>query len=593
MAGTLCLANLLQELKLAQDAGFVDTELDLKRIFESPVARMSRSIREIYWDSLTRRIDRKNLGQILQDEKIATTGYRYLYVPYSDKSAYAYFARASKKFPALKVRVERLPAKITPEYVRSLDGKHGLLVLAMKHTSKGVYAGVPFVVPGGRFNEMYGWDSYFIALGLLADGRVDLARSMVDNLVYQINHYGKILNANRTYYLTRSQPPFLTSMALAVYENLPKNNESKALLKKVFTAAIKEYHVVWLAQAHLTETGLSRYHGSGLGPPPEVEPGHFDAIYMPFALERDLTVREFEKLYKTGQINVPELDKFFVHDRAVRESGHDTTYRWDVGGDRGADFVTVDLNSLLYKIEIDIGRTIENEFGGKLKLPDGGIETSSVWYSRARKRKELIHKYLWDEERGLFFDYDLIRKKRHVYVSATSFYPLWACHPEAAETRLATPEQAKKIVANALPLLEMSGGLAASSAYSRGPISTARTARQWDYPNGWPPHQMLAWQGLLNYGFNDKAHRLIYPWLYSITRNAVDYNGTVTEKLDVVKRSHEVFAEYGNVGTKFAYITKEGFGWMNASYQVGLRILPPNLRHQLDRLVPPEWLFDR
>jgi alpha,alpha-trehalase len=593
VAGTFCLANLLQELKLAQDAGFVDTEIDLKKIFESPVARISRSIKEIYWDSLTRRIDKKNLGQMLQDEKVTTTGYRYIYVPHSDTAAYAYFSRASKKFSALKVRVERLPAKITPEYVRSLDGKHGLLVLAMKRTPKGEYAAVPFVVPGGRFNEMYGWDSYFIALGLLADGRVDLARGMVDNLVYQINHYGKILNANRTYYLTRSQPPFLTSMALAVYENLPKNNENKAWLKKVVTAAIKEYHGVWMDQAHLTETGLSRYHGSGLGPPPEVEPGHFDAIYMPFALERDLTVREFEKLYKTGQINVPELDKFFVHDRAVRESGHDTTYRWDVGGDRCADFVTVDLNSLLYKIEIDIGSTIEKGFGGKLKLPNGAIETSSTWYNRAQKRRELIQKYLWDEKRGLFFDYDLVRKKRHVYVSATTFYPLWACHPDAPETRLVTPEQAKKIVANAMPLLEMPGGLAASSAYSRGPISTARTARQWDYPNGWPPHQMLAWQGLLNYGFDLEAHRLIYRWIYSIIRNAVDYNGTVTEKLDVVKRSHEVFAEYGNVGTKFAYITKEGFGWMNASYQVGLRILPPNLRHQLDCLVPPEWLFDR
>lgn len=96
---------------------------------------------------------------------------------------------------------------------------------------------------------------------------------------------------------------------------------------------------------------------------------------------------------------------------------------------------------------------------------------------------------------------------------------------------------------------------------------------------------------LLNYGFDEIAHRLIYSWLYTITRNAVDYNGTVPEKIDVVKRSHEVFAEYGNVGTKFAYITTEGFGWMNASYQVGLNLLPAGLRTDLDRLIPPEWLF--
>jgi alpha,alpha-trehalase len=103
---------------------------------------------------------------------------------------------------------------------------------------------------------------------------------------------------------------------------------------------------------------------------------------------------------------------------------------------------------------------------------------------------------------------------------------------------------------------------------------------------------MLIWRGLLNYGFDEIAHRLIYRWLYTITRNAVDYNGTIPEKLDVVQRSHKVFAEYGNVGTKFAYITKEGFGWMNASYQVGLELLPPDLHTHLEHLVPPEWLFE-
>jgi alpha,alpha-trehalase len=104
---------------------------------------------------------------------------------------------------------------------------------------------------------------------------------------------------------------------------------------------------------------------------------------------------------------------------------------------------------------------------------------------------------------------------------------------------------------------------------------------------------MLAWRGLQNYGFDDIAQRLVYRWLYTITRNAADYNGTIPEKFDVVERSHRVFAEYGNVGTKFAYITREGFGWMNASYQVGLTLLPPELRQKLERLVPPEWIFTR
>ena len=369
VVGTYYLANLLQELKLAEEAGSEIAQIDFGKIFESPVQRISRSIREIYWDGLTRRIDKKNLERLLADEKIATGGFRYLYVPFTDSQGYEYFSDLAEQRPGLQLRVERLPADITPQYIREdLEGKHGLLSLALEKTAEGERVGVPFVVPGGRFNEMYGWDSYFEALGLLEDGRVDLAKGMVDNFVYQIEHYGKILNANRSYYLTRSQPPFLTSMALAVYKHLPENTETKTWLQNVFRTASQEYRTVWMNEDRLTEMGLSRYFGSGIGPPPEVEEGHFDATYIPQADENDMDVRTFEEKYKAGEIRVPELDEFFVHDRCVRESGHDTTYRWDWDGDRCADFVTVDLNSLLYKIEMDIARTIEEEFGGRLEM---------------------------------------------------------------------------------------------------------------------------------------------------------------------------------------------------------------------------------
>ncbi|KAG1061369.1 hypothetical protein G6F42_027698 [Rhizopus arrhizus] len=106
------------------------------------------------------------------------------------------------------------------------------------------FHGVPFVVPGGRFNEMYGWDSYFESLGLLADGKVELAKGMAENFAYEIKHYGKILNANRSYYLSRSQPPFLTDMAIRVYEQLDPalEKENKAWLRDILKSAIKEYH---------------------------------------------------------------------------------------------------------------------------------------------------------------------------------------------------------------------------------------------------------------------------------------------------------------------------------------------------------------
>jgi len=584
VSGTYYLSNLLQELKIAQDAGRESVDLD--RIFENPVKRISRSIREIYWEGLTRRIDGSNLKAILSDEKVSSTGVRYLYVPATDPVAFRYFSAIAHRQSDLNLQVVRLPEKITPDYVeKELPGKHGLLTLKLNPGGNGTYSGSPFVVPGGRFNEMYGWDSYFEALGLIRDGYLQLAKAMVDNFVYQITHYGKILNANRTYYLTRSQPPFLTSMALAVYRELPKDPSSKRWLEGVFRSSIKEYYEVWMNDTHLTDTGLSRYFGTGHGPPPEVEPGHFDPVYSKYSKEYSLDVQTFEQRYKEGTIRSPELDRFFVHDRAARESGHDTTYRWTWDGDRCADFVTVDLNSLLFRFEVDIADTIEKEFGGTLTMPDGSIENSSIWKQRAEKRKRLMSQYLWDEDHGMFFDYDYrVKKSRHVYVSATTFYPLWA--------GLASDTQASKIVARALPDLEMPGGIAATSEKSLLSVGSRPSERQWDYPNGWAPHQMLIWKGLIDYGYGPIAQRLIYRWLYTITRNAADYNGTIPEKIDVVERSHEVFAEYGNVGTQFQYITREGFGWMNASYQVGLHLLTESLQDNLEKLIPPEQIFD-
>lgn len=564
--------------------------LDPAELFENPVRRIARQIRDHYWDGLTRRIDRDHLIDLLDDEK-ARSGTRsalYVYTPHDDDRGYTYLAGLEhdeefqgqlrgRGLPPL--RVERLPSKVTPEYVRSLDGRHGLLSLALQEVAPaGDLVGVPFVVPGGRFNEMYGWDSYFEALGLIQDDRVDLAKAMVDNFAYQIRHYGKILNANRTYYLTRSQPPFLTSMALAVFER----DRDAIWLASLLEAAIIEYETVWTVSPRLVEgIGLSRYSGQGLGVPPEVEPGHFDAVFSRYADGANVEV--FEQQYRQGTITVPELDDFFRHDRCVRESGHDTTYRWDSGGDRCTDFVTVDLNSLLYKVERDLAEAIGNEFGGTLTLSNGDQQTAATWLARARQRAERMNRYLWDADAGLFLDYDTRTGTRHRYHAATAFYPLWA--------GLATEQQARSIVRTALPRLEQPGGLAASAVESRGALSATRPGRQWDYPNGWPPHQMLTWRGLLRYGLDDEAHRLAYRWIYTIASNAARYNGTVPEKFDVVARSHEVFTEYGNVGTDFAYITTEGFGWMNASFQVGLALLPDHLVEQLEELVPPEWVF--
>ena len=583
--GTYHLANLLQELTLAQQAHHDTAQIRTDRIFENPVHHISRQIRHYYWDGLTRRIDAASLPAALPDNKIKQMAY-YLYVPHNDTMAYDYFSNAADSLTGLNLHIVRLPTIITPEYVKSLNSKHGLLPLALRKTDDGRLKGVPFVVPGGRFNEMYGWDSYFEALGLLADGRIDLAKAMVDNFVYEINHYGKILNANRSYYLTRSQPPFLTSMALAVYETLPKTDETRQWLATVLAAAIREYETVWMNDNHLTETGLSRYFGGGIGIPPEVEPGHFDPILKPYARKYDLSVNVFKQRYEQGQIDEPELDRFFMHDRAVRESGHDTTYRWCIdGSDRAADFVTVDLNSLLYKYELDIAYILDTIFDDQIEG-----QSAADWSDRGVKRKQIILKYLWNPDKHLFFDYYLPGKRRSDYISATTFYPLWACHPDRPETMILTPQQVEKFVPAALASLEAPGGILATAQSSLTENGDPEHQRQWDYPNGWAPHQMLTWKGLQNYGYDTHADRLRYKWLYMITVNAANYNGTIPEKFDVINRSHAVFAEYGNVGTEFAYMTKEGFGWMNASYQVGLANLSDKYKKNLEKIIPPKWI---
>ncbi|MCC6396121.1 MAG: trehalase, partial [Bacteroidetes bacterium] len=535
--GVQALSNLLQELALAKEAGQDTVFLAFNRVFEPPADRISRLIRERYWDGLTRTVDSAGLMHTVQDSKIAADqGPFHVFVPASDSFATAYFGSLARGFSAPGISVHPLPSSRPLAFVTDSARAHGILSLALQQRSDGTTTGVPFVVPGGRFNEMYGWDSYFIVLGLLADDRIGLAQGMADNMVYQIRHYGKILNANRTYYLSRSQPPFLTSMGLAVYRRLTPGPAARAWLAQLLAAAIAEYDSVWMGKFRLTETGLSRYFDESAGVPPEVEPGHFDPVFRRFAARYAMAPESLERAYREGSLKIPELDMFFLHDRAMRESGHDTGYRL-LG--RCANLVTVDLNSLLYRIEDDLARTIASEFGGVLALPDGRMTTAAEWRNRAETRKARMDSLLWNEHRGEYLDYDVVARRQVPYGSATGLYPLWAgCASDA---------QAARVVTRLLPLLEEPGGIASSDEQSRGPVTPDHPLRQWDYPFGWAPHPMLAWEGLRRYGFDMLAQRLAYRWLFTITVNAARFAGTVTEKYDVRMRSHQVFAEYGNV----------------------------------------------
>lgn len=572
LEGTYELSILLQELALAKREGKELASIPVSILEEKPSERISRMIKTYYWDDLTRTVDEKGLRIILEDSKTSDTVIRRIYVPSTDTVAQNYFKNLESKFENFKVEV--LPENITPEYVKSINEKPGILSLKLENGK-----GVPFVVPGGRFNEMYGWDSYFEGVGLIIDGREDLAKAMVDNFCYQIKHYSKILNANRSYYLTRSQPPFLSSFIREVFE--ADEVKDTSWLASALKTAIKEYENVWMEKGQrLTANGLNRYFASGIGIPPETEEGHFEEILSEYAAKYNLSTEEFEEKYKNGKIQNEKLDMYFVHDRSLRESGHDTTWRLD---NVCAYLNTVALNSLLYKYETDFAYLISTYFDGRLTASDNETYTKAYWKEKAEDRRKLMNEILWNEQIGSYFDYNFIEGQLTDFESATNFFPLWAGIP--------SKDQAKKMVDNLMESLKAKGGVLASSQASVEKAATNNIRRQWDYPYGWAPHQMLIWRGLINYDYNNEAEELAYRWLWMITKNAVDYNGTIPEKYDVVNCTHKVYAEYGNVGTEFDYITTSGFGWMNASYQLGLEILPEGLRDKLDVLTDPDTIF--
>ena len=421
----LVLSNLLQELTLAKDSHRKHIVLDEARLNENPVERLSRLIRYSFWPNLTRRIDASSIEKAGRDPKDWTDDPRYgslqfrlniplylnllyyrprIYVPESCPNQIQYYEELARDQPLIHLDVQVLTRHdLTPEGIRDLNDKPGLLALAMEEwtssrTAAKELRGLPFVVPGGRFNEMYGWDSYMESLGLVVNERIDLAKSMVQNFCFCIKHYGKIFNANRTYYLGRTQPPFLTDMALRVYDKIRHEPDALDFLREAIVAAIKEYYTVFMASPRFDPlTGLSRYRPEGIGVPPETETSHFTHILDPYAKKYSMEYLEFVQAYNRndGTITEPDLDEYFLHDRAVRESGHDTSYRLE---NVAANLATIDLNSLLYKYETDIARCIQVFFHDHLEIPSdmcvvahgmkpNQLETSAVWNRRAKSRR--------------------------------------------------------------------------------------------------------------------------------------------------------------------------------------------------------------
>lgn len=398
-----------------------------------------------------------------------------------------------------------------------------------------LYLPHPYVVPGGRFNEMYGWDSYFILVGLLRDDETKRAQDMVQNFLYEIDHYGMVLNANRTYFLSRSQPPFLTRMILGVFEQ----TKDRAWLQST-VPAIERYYAFWTSPPHLIpELGLSRYYDMGAGPAPEVvsderdDAGrtHYDRV-REYYRTHEISDYDVSLYYDRGADKLTDL--FYVGDRSMRESGFDPSNRFGPFSVDIIHYAPVCLNSLLYQMEADAAR---------ISSVLGRPADEARWRERAGARQKRINEMLWDEAAGMYFDYSFRSKQRRPYEFATTFYPLWV--------GVATGEQAKRVRAN-LSKLEAPGGLL---------TSTQATGNQWDAPFGWAPLQMIAVDGLRRYGYDEDADRLATKFV-SLVAKEFQEHGTIVEKYDMRRRESDVSA-----GIRFGYSSNEiGFGWTNAAF---------------------------
>ena len=487
------------------------------------------------WDVLTR--SNRNLPSAAVDPKFhpAPDGRWIVYVPRSDNIS-AIETALRQEVPEAGLRT--LSILPLPQDTSHLQ-EQGLL-----------YLPEPYVVPGGRFNEMYGWDSYFIQLGLLRDGRVPLARNMADNFLYEIRHYGKILNANRTYYLTRSQPPFLTQMLLGVYQGTRARQWLEAAIPQV-----EAYYRYWTSEPHLTPaTGLSRYFDMGEGPAPEVVAAerdsegrtHYDLARLYFRTHK-------VSAYDAGQYYDAAADRltplFYKGDRSMRESGFDPSDRF---GPFSVDIIHYDpvcLNSLLYLMETETA-----EIMGILNRPP----EQELWTRRARQRAALVNKLMWDHRDGLYYDYEFVHHRLRRYPFLTTFYPLWA--------GIASREQAARVESN-LHLFEQPGGLQ---------TSTNPSGNQWDAPFGWAPLEYIAIEGLRRYGYRADADRLAMKFL-TLVLHQYRQSGAIVEKYDVVRRSADLSGQI-----RFGYRSNEaGFGWTNAVFTALYDALPEAQRREL------------
>jgi alpha,alpha-trehalase len=390
----------------------------------------------------------------------------------------------------------------------------------------------PYIVPGGRFREIYYWDSYFTMLGLQVSGEFELIENMVKNFAALIDRVGHIPNGNRTYYLSRSQPPFFSMMV-----GLLAEIKGKETLLKYRPQLEKEY-AFWMDGANdLT---------------PE-NPSHRRTVRMPDGtiLNRywdDLDTPRPEAYLEDVHTasNAANPAEIYRHLRAAAESGWDFSSRWlkepdQLSSIQTTDLVPVDLNCLLYNLE----KTLLEIYR---QLPDR--VPADVMKEKARLRKQAIQRYFWNEGSGIYTDYHYKKQSQQVKrPTLVMVFPLYF--------NIATTDQAMR-VAYFLDIPEADESPREFSLHPGGLTTTQRkTGQQWDAPNGWAPLQWMAYRGFKNYLLNDIANQTKNNWMRVCEKTFAE-TGKMMEKYNVV--------DLDATGGGGEYPNQDGFGWTNGVY---------------------------
>lgn len=374
----------------------------------------------------------------------------------------------------------------------------------------------PYVVPGGRFREIYYWDSYFTMLGLVADGRFDLVESMLDDFTSLIERYGHIPNGTRTYYLSRSQPPFFALM-LGLSQTHDRATRTRRL------AALRREHGFWMAGERCAAPACARVVRM---PDGALLNRYFDDRAAP----RD---ESWAQDTATATTAAPRPSEETWRDlRAAAESGWDFSARWlddpaKLETIRTTAIVPVDLNSLLHAQEVRIAREC---------AALGDPACARDYTGRAQARARAIRRWLWLPREARFADWDLVRRKPTRVLSAATLYPLF--------TGIASRREAVAAAATVRARLLAPGGLR---------TTTYRTGQQWDLPNGWAPLQWIAVEGLGRYGERALARTVACRFVATVARTYRE-TGRMNEKYDLEQR---------RIGGGGEYPTQDGFGWTN------------------------------